>query len=380
MTTRVGILTYALDRPQSGISRYTVELIRALHGLRAEYDFEIVLLTAGDAGPLAVLQLRRIALPGCKLLPGLLALGNLHIPRIARQEKLDVIHDTIGITPFGLGAGPARRIVTIHDIIPLSFPGFSTRLDTLIYRHWLPRVLPRVDGVITDSEASRNDIVRYLKVKPEMIHPIHIGVNPLYRPGIPAAVQEIRAKYALPDQYLLYVGSIEARKNLSRVLEAFALLRTEYADGRQAKLVIIGMKKWKYQHIMDTLARLELNDAVIFTGYVPEDDLPLLYSGARGLVFPSLYEGFGLPVAEAMACGTAVLTSNVSSLPEVAGDAALQVDPYDVRAIMQGMARLLFDDVFSATLIEKGDARAAMFDWRQTARRTLSVYRKALAR
>jgi len=370
---RLGLLTYALDRPLTGISRYTLELARAL---AAPQDWpEVILLTAGGSGLLADDSFQRVPLPGCRLLPGLVTLGNLLIPYMARRFALDVVHDPTGVTPFLFGAGGVRTVVTVHDVFPWSCPGTSTLLDTLIYRRWLPRVLPCVDAVITVSRASKADIVHYLKVPGDRVHVIYEGVSATYRPLSNAEVAMIRARYGLPAGYILFVGSIEERKNVRRLLQAYARLRQA---GEQRILAVVGVRKRKYSGILATLKELNLEEHVIFTGYVPEADLPALYSGADLFVSPSLYEGFGLPPLEAMACGTPVVCSNAASLPEVVGDAAITVDPCDVEGLAEAMHRVLTDLDLGEELRQRGLERARQFTWERTARETVAVYQEVL--
>jgi len=371
---RVGLIVYGLERPLGGISRYTLELIRAIAALHPRPH--LVLLTAGRAGGLAATNsYRHVPLLGCRLLPGLIMLGNVMIPLAVRREGLDVVHDPTGVTPFLFGAGRARTVVTVHDVFPWSCPGTSTLLDTLIYRCWLPRLLPRVDAVITVSQASKADIVHYLKVPTDRVHVIYEGVDAAYRPLSNAEVAMIRARYGLPEGYILFVGSVEERKNLRRLLQAYAWLRE---TGIQRTLIVVGPRKWKYSGILATLKELNLEEHVIFTGYVPDADLPALYSGADLFVFPSLYEGFGLPPLEAMACGVPVVTSNTSSLPEVVGDAGLMVDPYDVEALAEAMHRVLTDALLREELIHKGLERARQFTWGRAAQETIAVYQRVL--
>jgi glycosyltransferase involved in cell wall biosynthesis len=369
---RVGIVTYGLDRPLTGIGRYTVEFVSALAQLPDAP--EIILLTAGGSGPLSSIGVQTVTLPACRLLPALLTLGNALIAGQAKRLKLDILHDPIGVTPFLFGG--AKTVVTVHDVFALSIPGYSTQLDTLIYRHWLPRVLPNVHAVVTVSEASQRDIMRYLRVPSQKLHITSEGATPLYRPAPPEQIAYVRGVYGLPEHYLLFVGSIEERKNLRRVLEAYALVREQ---GFPHALVVVGPQKWKYAPILEKLRALHLEEAVIFTGYARQEDLPALYTGADAFVFPSLYEGFGLPVLEAMACGAPVITSNTSSLPEVAGDAALLVDPYDVSALQTAITQLLTQSSLRATLRAKGLARAQRFSWQHTAQQTLAVYHSVLA-
>ncbi|MFN8377213.1 MAG: glycosyltransferase family 1 protein [Anaerolineae bacterium] len=371
---RIGLLVYALDRPLGGISRYAVELVRAMARLPDAPD--ITILTAGGPGPLANIGVEVVPLWGCSRLPALLTMGQAVIARTARQHRFDVIHDTTGIAPFLFGGGGARTVTTVHDVIPLSYSGVSTTLDSLIYRRWLPYSLPRVSQVVTVSECSRRDIARYLKVPRDRITAIPLAANPAFTPAPQADIDRVRRAYSLPDPYVLYLGSVEARKNIQRVFEAIAIMS---AQDITVNLVVTGEMKWQYAGILDALDQHHIRDRVRFTGYIPEADLPALYTGARAFVFPSLYEGFGLPVLEAMACGTPVITSNTASLPEVAGDAALLVNPLDAQSLASGLERVIADDLLHDSLSAAGLERARQFSWDQTARQTQLIYQNVLA-
>ena len=183
----------------------------------------------------------------------------------------------------------------------------------------------------------------------------------------------MQRRYRLPTRYLLFVGTLEPRKNLTALLHAYAMLRAEWHD-EDLKLVVAGRTGWLYQDIFATVKSLGLEEEVIFTGFVDDEDLPHLYWGAQLFVFPSLYEGFGLPILEAMASGVPVVTSNTASMPEVAGDAAMLVDPHDSKAIAEGMGKVLYQGRLRDVLIEKGLARARHFTWESVARRTLELY------
>lgn len=365
MNANYGFITYGLDRKPGGIGRYSLELLAAL---RAGGVWPTVLNAGRATEPDAV------SLPGAGLLPGLLSIGQVAIAREARRRRLDLVHDPTGTAPLMLTN--ARRVVTIHDVIPYIYPKTSSRLDRLIYRLWLPLAVRHLDAVITDSECSRRDILTHLPVHPDKVTVVPIAASPRYRPLDRTQTAPVLARLGLTVPYILYVGSVEPRKNVSRLLEAFARLR---ADAPGYRLVIVGAGRWKTTPIFKTVARLGLEPYVSFTGYVAEEDLPALYAGAALFVFPSLYEGFGLPVLEAMACGTPVVTSNVSSLPEVAGDAALPVNPFDVETIADAMRRVLADPALAAHLRERGLARARQFSWERTARETLAVYERVLA-
>jgi glycosyltransferase involved in cell wall biosynthesis len=366
MPIRIGLIAYGLGRSPGGIGRYTREIGIAL---RRE-GLELTLLQAGRAPE----QNGTVGLPGARLLPGLLTIGQLEIAGIARQRKLALVHDPTGAMPLLLTG--VRRIATVHDVIPFAYPGSSTALDWLIYHFWLPLAIRRLDAVITDSQQSKADILGDLPVKPEKLVVIPAAANPHYRPLRQEEVASIIERNKIHAPYILFVGSIEPRKNLLRLLQAYARLREWSMKWR---LVIVGARNyWKSSPVVQAVQAMRLQESVTFTGYVPDADLPALYNGANLFCFPSLYEGFGLPVLEAMACGTPVVTSNTSSLPEVAGDAAILVDPYNVDEIAEAMQRVLSDPDLAADLRGKGLERAKQFSWDRTARETIAVYEKIL--
>jgi glycosyltransferase involved in cell wall biosynthesis len=239
----------------------------------------------------------------------------------------------------------------------------------------MPRFLRAADAVIAVSECTKRDAIRFYRIPEEKITVIYEGVNPRFRPASPEAIAAVRARYGLPERFILYVGTIEPRKNLTTLLEAFHHLLATY----DLRLVIVGKKGWLYERFFRRLRELGLENRVLFTGYVPDEDLPAIYSAADLFVFPSLYEGFGLPVLEAMACGTPVICSNTSSLPEVAGDAALLVDPTDARALTGAMEQVLTNERLWATLRAKGMERARGFTWEKAAYRTWEVYQQVIS-
>ena len=295
------------------------------------------------------------------------------IPRGLRAQHIDIFHglDHIGVPLFGK---VGRYVVTIHDMIPLLWPQWVTHKHRLVVTAAYHRLRQQADLVITPSEATKADIVRHLHINPQRIAVIPWGCDECFQPGgDPDRLAAVQQRYRLPAQYLLFLGTLEPRKNLTTLLHAYAMLRAE-ACGKGLKLVVAGRTGWLYDEIFDTVKTLALADEVIFTGFVADADLPDLYRGAQLLVFPSLYEGFGLPILEAMASGVPVITSHTASMPEVAGDAAILVDPYDPKAIAEGMARVLAEDRLRQALIQKGLARARCFTWDSVAQKTLELY------
>jgi glycosyltransferase involved in cell wall biosynthesis len=237
--------------------------------------------------------------------------------------------------------------------------------------------------IIADSEATCLDLIRHYHIQEHKITVVYPGCDRSLAPVTDRELlTSVRARYRLAHSYLLYVGTLHPRKNLVRLIEAFAFLTAsldaETKDGASPlQLVLAGQKGWLYDDILAQVRKLGLTERVRLTGYLPPADLPALLSGARAFVFPSLYEGFGLPVLEAMACGTPVICSNVSSLPEVAGDAALLVDPLDVDALAAALEQVVVDPELRRALVERGFRQAARFSWRRCARETLQVLEEA---
>jgi glycosyltransferase involved in cell wall biosynthesis len=374
---RIGYLTYGLDRAPTGIGRYAVELLRALAALPS--GPEIVLLATERADRHGLWnQFERHALRGCHLLPALMTVCNLAISQAARRYGFDVVHDPNGIAPFLGVTRRTRRVVTIHDVFAYVYPEAHNRLDNWRYHHMLPQAARRAEVVLTDSEHSRRDLVRYLAVPDVQVRVIACGIDPQFRPVENSPDRySVLARYGIDRPYLLYVGGINARKNIARLFEAYARLRERHPG---LALVIGGKRQWQTGEIDAAFQRFNLEGHVHFTGYVDDRDLPALYSAAEVFVFPSLYEGFGLPPLEAMACGAPVVTSNASSLPEVVGDAALTVDPYDVDGLAAAIERALTDEGLRAELRRRGLERAARFTWERAAHETLAVYEQVLNR
>jgi len=374
---RVGYLTYGLDRAPAGIGRYAVELLR---GLAALPDApELILLTTEQKDRHGLWgDFERYALHGCRLLPGLMSLGNLALSIAAQRLKLDIIHDPNGIAPFWGPCCGARRVVSIHDAFAYVCPEAHNRLDNWRFRAFLPQMVRRADLTLTDSRNSASDLKRYLAVPETKLRTIPLGISEHFRPfPDSSARREVLARYQVTSPYLLYVGGINARKNIGRVFEAYARIRERYP---QLHLVIAGQRQWQTAEIDAAYRRLGLERHVCFTGYIDDADLPALYSAAEAFVFPSLHEGFGFPLLEAMACGVPVITSNVSSLPEVVGDAALTINPYDVASLTRAIERVLNDAVLWAELRRRGLERVQQFTWKRTAYQTLSAYMQVLDR
>jgi glycosyltransferase involved in cell wall biosynthesis len=300
------------------------------------------------------------------------------VPRLEWLFRFDVLFAPNFIPP------PTRTqtlVLTVHDLAYKLFP----QTAPLATRAWLSRLdaaLARASRVIVVSEQSRHDLLNTYRVDPERVFVVPLGVDTdLFKPAPPQAIDSVRRRYGIEGPYLVSLGALEPRKNLPATIRAFASLPE---DVRPALVLVGAASPWNregWDLVRSALEELPIpvRKRVVLTGYVPEAEKVALLSGAEALVYPSLYEGFGLPVIEAMACGTPVLTSNTSALPETAGSAALLVDPDDVEAIADGLQRLLTDRSLRRALRDAGTARASAFTWEATARQTADILREAKA-
>ena len=355
-----------------GIGRYVASLVGALQRVAPELD--LVLLREPTA------QATRLSLPA---LPGMeCAVSPFSIrqqwvvPRLLRKQSAALYHSPYYLMPYRPGA-PA--VLTCYDLIPLLYPEYYSAAQRLIYRLAHRLALRATQAILSISEATRADLVRYFQVDARRIVVTPLAADARFAPSSPEHVAATCRKHGLPQAYVLYFGSNKPHKNLTRLIQAWNLQRSAAGVG-DSVLVIAGHWEPRYAEAKRLVEALGLKDRVIFIGAVDEADLPALYSGARLFVFPSLYEGFGLPVLEAMACGTPVVYSASSSLPEVAGDAGLTFDPGDVEALATTIQRVLANPDLRVHLRQRGLERAAQFTWDRTARATLEVYRTLATR
>ena len=295
------------------------------------------------------------------------------LPRLLAQLGAGLYHSPYYLMPYRPGVA---TLLTVYDLIPMLFPRQTTARARLLFRWAMVLALRTARRVIVISEATRNDLLRHFKVAPERAVTIMPAADPAFRSQPPEAVAAIRARFGLPEQFVLYLGSNKPHKNLVRLVEAWAAT----ARSTTASLVVAGAWDPRYDEARRRAEALGLRESTCFVGRVPEADLSGLYTAATAFVFPSLYEGFGLPVIEAMSCGTPVACANASSLPEVAGDAALLFDPLDVSAIASALERLLADAGLRQELARRGLGRAAGFSWTTAAQGHLAIYREEIAR
>jgi glycosyltransferase involved in cell wall biosynthesis len=264
-------------------------------------------------------------------------------------------------------------ILTVHDLIFRHMPEHHKRLNRWYLNLAMPLFCRRATHIIAISEQTRRDLMSAYGIPAGKITVIYEAADPRFRVRSAEVIAASRARYRLPERYLLFVGTIEPRKNLNRLLSAFERL---HAEGLTDGLVIVGKRGWLYDDFFAALEHSPARAAVLFPGYVPDEDLPAVYTGAQILVMPSMYEGFGLPLLEAMACGAPVACSNRSSLPEIAGDAALLFDPTDPDGIGDALRRILRDADLQSRLKEAGLHQAGQFSWSRAAQETLAIYRR----
>ena len=362
---RIGFEVTPLCAPQSGVGTYTSNL---LDHLDREFADEIV--------PLANRPMRNARWPVmARPYPLNKTLWmQVVLPLQLRRLQIDVCHFTNSVAPLW---SPCPTVVTIHDMTLWLFPEHHYSQRLLAMRPIIPLAARRASRIIANSWSTRNDIVRILGVPEEKVEVIYEAPPACFRPlQAGPELEAARRDLQLPEHFLLYVGTIEPRKNLVRLLQAFARLPR---DGtRPDALVLVGQRGWKDSAVFSAVERLGLSNEVRYLGYVPQEPLVALYNLADAVVFPSLHEGFGLPVVEAMACGTPVVTSRNGSLGEVAGEAAEFVEPTDVASIAAALRRVLGDSDRRAGLREKGLVQAARFSWSNAAAQTRRVYARAL--
>ena len=364
---RVGIDARLVYYQQAGTSRYCLQLMRALAEIDQQDQFT-VLQSRRDPHPLisqANFQTRYLWTP-ChhRLEQHLLSLE-------LRFTPLDVLHSPDFIPPF---RRRCRSIITIHDLAFLLYPQFLTKSSARYYGQ-IDQAVRRTDHIIAVSESTRRDVERLLGVPEHMITVIYEAPRRFFHPlpGLDLRPR-LQKRFGLERDYVLFVSTIEPRKNVPTLLSAFQQLLDHYHP--EVDLALAGASGWLTDEVYGLVGRLGLTGRVHFLGRVSDEELVWLYNAARMLVLPSFYEGFGLPPLEAMACGTPVIVSNVSSLPEIVGDAALLFDPTDVGELTVAMWRLLSDEPLRSELVGKGFKRAACFSWERAARETLELYRR----
>lgn len=360
----------------TGTGVYTTELVRALQCVK--HDFEIWYLVLSNY-PLPELNLPSNRLVKVWRPPKPerwhVVFDWLGLGRLLTAKKFDLFHSLVPgvVQPIDR----LRVVVTIHDLIPLLFPkDYSKSLDEMLLYRLRLRSICKANHLIADSNNTRDDLIEHCRVATDRVSVAYLSVNSMFTPAHPSIINEFRKQYSLPEHYILYLGGYSFRKNNARLIQAYHQL----GDLRRtAKLVLAGNIHPKFkQQLQQQIDRLGMKNDVIWFGHVSQVNLPILYSAAEVFAYPSLYEGFGLPVLEAMACGVPVVTTNAGSLAEVAGDAALKVNPVDIDEISNALINIVSDEKLRGNLINKGKQQILKFSWKETAIKTLDVYNQVM--
>ena len=298
--------------------------------------------------------------------------------RLLLTKKPDVF---FSMTHYGPRFSKVPYVITIFDLSYLHFPGMFKKSDLYQLRSWTKYSITNSAHIIAISQTTKNDIIKNYQVDPIKITVTHLGYDQKFKPQTKNVIEKIKKKYKITGDYLVFVGTLQPRKNLEKLLEAFNnLTQSTELKTQKLHLVIAGKKGWLYDSIFAKVKDLNIEHKTVFTDYVPDEDLSALISGAKAYVLPSLWEGFGIPVIEAQACGVPVVVSNTSSLPEIVGESGVLIDPESVASISEGIKKVLTDQNLRKVLISRGEQNIKRFSWAKCASETLSVLEKVAIR
>jgi glycosyltransferase involved in cell wall biosynthesis len=373
---RIGIDATAVPPKPMGAGLYIIYLIQELGKLESDHEFTVFAqeylrphLEGQVSDQIQIHWLKNMSVPRR------LVWEQTTFPRLIRQLHLDLLHTPHYTKPL---SHPVPTVVTYHDMIFFIHPEKHTLAKRYFFPWMMRRSSKKADIIISDSESTRLDAMRFLDIPPEKIITVHLGYQEIFRRITDQAqLSAIRQQYRLPEKFIFYAGAIEPRKNVPLLLTVFEKL---VQQGIPHDLVLAGGLGWLYEDVLAQIDSMQARDRVHRVGHVPYKDLPTFYNLADVFVYPSVYEGFGLPPLEGMACGTPVITSNISSMPEFVGDAGILVPPDDEGALLGAVQRVLTDQVLRQRLREAGPQRAANFTWKHTAQKTLDIYQQVLSR
>ena len=360
---KIGIMLRHYGQP-GGIGMYTANIVNAL--LEVDQRNQYVLIY-NHPKHLGKYQRFRNAEEVVARAPNKVWWDQVTIPGIVRRENLDLVFNPKLSIP--LFAGCKTVLIShggAHFVVPEAFPWYDRAYFTLANRLYFQRA----SAIIAVTQLGAQEIVKYMRVNPNKVHPIHESYNERCRVFPKQDLATAKQKYQLPKQFVLWVGGISPLKNIGNLLRAYAQVASEFPH----QLVMAGFLRWKFSKDMDLVDELGLRDRIVFPGYVQPDDIPALYNLASAFVFPSLYEGFGLPILEAMACGCPVITSTTGYAPEVAGDAAILVDPHQPAQIADAMRTVLKDDARRSQMVQAGLRWVQEFSWKKCAAETIALF------
>ncbi len=383
---RIALNAWFLDQPGTGSGQTIHGLLRAVPHVAPDHDFLLVLPRGKITLDIPGLQVRFWRFPSrlWRSNLGKVLFEQIAFPWACRRWKANVAHVPYWGSPL---RPPVPTLVTVHDLIPLLLPAYRGGPLVRLYTRLVAASARRAAGVLTDSLASKRDIEAHLGLQPDRVRCVYLAAGEHFRPEASSEDDAIRQRYGLPERYVLYMAGHDVRKNVAGLVEAFAVVARADAD---VMLVVGGRLPERSTRRLPLLGRsplfdprpiveaLDLADRVQFVGWVEEDHKPALYRGTACAVFPSRYEGFGLPVLEALACGTPLVASNTSSLPELLGDAAFAVDPDDIEELAGAILACLVDDSLAADLRQRGPEQAARFSWSRALQETMEAYEAIL--
>ncbi len=365
------LLTDKAGYRSAGIKNYIYQLLRNLPEASEEFSYKVFTGLHKASLPME-LEVFRTRWPTDN--PAVRIMWEQTVqPFLLKKVSPDIYHALAFAGPI---AWHGRTVVTVYDLSFKRFPEAFNPLKRLYLSLMTGITLKKAQMAIAISRSTKEDIVRFWGIPEEKISIAYGGVSRRFRPLSEDLVDSFRRKWGLPKDFLLYLGTLEPRKNLVRLVRAYSMAYK--MDHSLPPLIIAGARGWYYQDIFDTVHQLYMDGRVIFPGFIPDEDLPLWYNAAGMFIYPSLFEGFGLPVLEAMACGTPVIASNTSSIPEVVGDAGILIRPEEEESMAQAMVSLWKNESLRSRLSEKGIRQAGKFDWLETARATVDTYRKVL--
>ena len=354
------------EQQEGGVKVYTKRLLPLLFSYGTQHQYVLIYQNSKLLGTYAQYpNVEEVAVG----IPGTVPWDQIAVPWIAWKKRLDVIFNPKFTIPF---LAKAKKMFVLHGSEWFVIPEHFLRHDRWYFNTFVPLYCRHADAFIAVSNAVKADVVKHTGIDPRKVFPIHNGFDPgLFQPvRDPERLRAVREKYKLPQRFILWCGQIESRKNVARLLRAFALIKDELPH----QLVLAGEQRWSTRTELQVMQELHLEDRVHFPGWIDHGDLPAVYSLAELFAFPSLYEGFGIPLIEAMACGCPIVTANTCAPPEVLDGAGCLVDPLDVEAIAAGMKRVLLDPELRAGMIARGIERSRAFSWEQCARQVLAVF------
>jgi glycosyltransferase involved in cell wall biosynthesis len=365
----IGIFAAMTGRQAGGPETYEMGLVGGLSRIDDSSQYTIYCVNASAAGRLDVgkpnFRVHRLR-PSTRFIS-----IPVSLPLERWRRPVDLLHCTFVAPPFPAG----RTLFSLLDLSPFSHPQFYPPLIRIRLTQLFSASIRKAEAVLCISEFTRNDLLNRFKYPPERAFVTHLGVHPRYHPITDQqAIREKLQAYGVDGPYILCLGKLQARKNTTGVLRAFHMLKKQ--ERVPHKLLFVGRKTWTSADVPPLVRELGLEQDILHTGHAPDEDLPYFYNGADALAYPSFFEGFGLPVVESMACGTPVVTSTVTSLPEVAGGAAILVDPHNIEEIAGGLHRAVSDRGLREELRAKGLERSRLFTWDSTARKTLEIYQR----